>query len=53
MNDTERAREAQRTATNPATCCPACGTVRTPGVTHTKGDTGPEPKGMLSEWCSK
>lgn len=49
---TEQAREAAATATNPATEC-SCGTIRTPGTQHTKGDTGPEPKGLGSAWCSK
>lgn len=49
---TKAAREAAATATNPATQC-ECGTVRTPGTQHTKGDTGPEPKGLGSAWCSK
>lgn len=49
---TGQARQADREATNRATQC-TCGTTRTPGMQHTKGDTGPEPKGMMSEWCNK
>ena len=36
---------------NPATQC-VCGTWRTPGVSHTKDDTGPTPSHAV-EWCSK
>lgn len=46
---------AQQQATgshNPATRC-ACGTLRTPGQTHTKGDTGILPKGVGAPTCSK
>lgn len=55
--DTTRAQQAladqQRTGThNPATAC-ACGTLRTPGQTHTKGDTGPAPKGVSAPMCSQ
>lgn len=37
---------------NPATQC-ECGTMRTPGQPHTKGDTGPAPKGVGAPQCSK
>jgi hypothetical protein len=36
---------------NPATKC-ACGTMRTPGQPHTKGDTGPAPKGIGAQTCN-
>lgn len=36
---------------NPATQC-ACGTWRTPGITHTTGDTGPTPSHKI-DWCTK
>lgn len=49
---TKAARDAAANATNPATQC-ECGTIRTPGTQHTKGDTGPAPKGLGSTWCSK
>jgi hypothetical protein len=49
---TKQAHEAAATATNPATVC-SCGTVRTPGLQHTKGDTGPVAKGLGAEWCNK
>jgi hypothetical protein len=29
---------------NPASECPLCGTVRTPGQTHTRGDDLPSPR---------
>lgn len=46
-------RENKPEPVRPASQC-VCGTWRTPGVTHTKGDTGPEPKPPInSEWCSK
>lgn len=37
---------------NPATQC-SCGTMRTPGQTHTKGDTGVLPKGVTAPTCNK
>lgn len=49
---TRAAQAAAATATNPATQC-TCGTIRTPGVQHTKGDTGPMPKGLGAAWCNK
>lgn len=35
----------------PASEC-ACGTWRTPGQTHAKGDTGPTPKGVTAPQCN-
>lgn len=52
VSDTDKARRAAEKATNPATVC-ECGTVRTPGTQHIKGDTGPTPKPLGSAWCSK
>jgi len=37
---------------NPATVC-ACGTLRTPGVTHVKGDTGPVSPGLAAPQCGR
>lgn len=56
MNATRRAQThleyQQATEThNPATEC-ACGTWRTPGMSHTKGDTGPAPSHKI-EWCTR
>lgn len=46
-------RDKQPTERRPASQC-VCGTWRTPGTTHTKGDTGPTPLPPIgSEWCSK
>ena len=43
----------QRLPRDAATKC-ECGTWRTPGLTHSKGDTGVTPNPPISsEWCSK
>jgi hypothetical protein len=39
--------------TRPAATQCACGTWRTPGQTHTKGDTGLLPKGATAPQCSR
>lgn len=47
-------RKAQQQIPRPAATECVCGTWRTPGVTHAKGDTGPDPKNTIgAEWCSK
>lgn len=48
----ELARQQAAGTHNPATRC-ECGTMRTPGQTHTKGDTGILPKGVTAPTCSK
>jgi hypothetical protein len=40
----ELARQQETGTHNPATECPACGTLRTPGQSHTRGDDLPEAK---------
>lgn len=36
---------------HPTQC--ACGTFRTPGMTHKRGDTGPDPKGLAAPGCNR
>lgn len=37
---------------NPAAACETCGTWRTPGVSHTKANTGPRQSAKV-DWCDK
>lgn len=48
----ELARQQAAGTHNPASTCD-CGTWRTPGQTHAKGDAGPVAKGASASTCSK